>query len=415
MDLEVFKDAVKGEGWVIRRKGGYICFKRRDVTKPNNQGAVYSCHTKDEQEAIKIIKQWLVSGFPQTAEERKNDVTFAEYLLSFWREDSLYFKNAVYEGRHVTKQYIARNLLYAEKYVVEYFKDIRLSEINEKILNDYFDWLIERGCLRTNKPLARGSIVAIKSCILPPLKWGRRKGIIKQVIDFLMICPNISRKPIYKRGILSAEETLTLLNHKWHNIKAYIAFCIAVNCGLRVGEIRALKIGSFRKGFIIVSHSFNDFDGLKCTKTGNARVVPCPDIVLLLIAEYIQTLPEEERGSDCYILTYDKDASMPLQVNFCKDNFYAEMLRCGIKRSRINELTGEEETICFHSLRHQTATRWVESGLDLRLIASAMGHSVKMLEHYSDHLGIADMESLRNGLLETHTFGAGSENKNSIY
>ena len=82
------------------------------------------------------------------------------------------------------------------------------------------------------------------------------------------------------------------------------------------------------------------------------------------------------------------------------------MKECGIERTRIDRFTGERVEICFHSLRHQTATRWVKSGMDARLVAKAMGHSVRMLEHYSDHFDFEDMETLRRGLAETNALGA---------
>ena len=216
----------------------------------------------------------------------------------------------------------------------------------------------------------------------------------------------MGRRPIRNRGILTQEETLKLLSHKWSDRRAYLAFCIAVNCGLRVGEIRALKIGHInREGFLLITNSFNDVDGLKCTKTGKNRVVPCPDSLMSLIVDYIYSLPEEERADDRFLLT-DDGGERPLGKGFCIKKFYTAMRECGIKRERANPLTGEMEYICFHSLRHQTATRWVESGLDVRLIAKAMGHTVDMLSHYSDHFNLHDMDSLRAGLVSHNSLGA---------
>ena len=68
MTLEAFREAVKKDGWLIILKGGYIYFKRRDLSKPENQGYTYSCHTKDPEEAMKRIQDWILHGFPLTRE-----------------------------------------------------------------------------------------------------------------------------------------------------------------------------------------------------------------------------------------------------------------------------------------------------------------------------------------------------------
>ena len=411
MTEELFKEAVKKDGWIIKRKGGYIYFKRRDVTKPDNQGTIYSCHTKDIEKAMVTIKGWIVDGFPQTKAEKKADKNFVDYLYSFWSYDGLYYKTAEFEGRHITKSYIEQNRRFIRIYAAPFFGGVKLSQITEKLLNDFFDYLLNYTSPKTGKPLARGSIARLKACILQPLRWGRQKGQVSQVLDFSVIFPCVGRKPKNKRGILTAEETAILLCHKWKDRKAFIAFSIAVNCGLRVGEIRALKIGNIKNGFIVVSNSFNDYDGIKSTKNGKTRIVPCPDNVLALIADYIRTLPPQEQNADCYLLTHDLHEGEPLNHGYCIKKFYAAMKECGIERERINPLTGETEIICFHSLRHQTATRWVESGLDLRLIAQAMGHTIKMLEHYSNHFNINDMELLRQGLTACNSLGVNPEEK----
>ena len=406
MKEEVFRDAVKNDGWIIKRKSGHIYFKRRDQSKAYNQGAIYSCHTKDMDTAIKTIQDWILHGFPKTKNDKEPDLIYIDFLYEFWNLDGLYFRTANLDGRHITKAYIAQNRMFIRLYAEPFFKDTRLSKIDEKILNDFIDYVIAYVSPKTGRHLVRASVSRIKASVLQPLKWGRQKGIVKQHIDFMVVCPGLGKKSPNKRGILTYEETQKLLLHKWDDVKAYIAFCIAVNCGLRVGEIRALKIGNIKKGFIVVSNSFNDYDGFKCTKNGKVRIVPCPDDVLQLIADYVSGLPEDERGPDCYLLTHDYRTGEPLNHTHCIKKFYRAMKQCGIERIRTNPLTGEKEIICFHSLRHQTATRWVESGLDLRLIAQAMGHTIKMLEHYSDHLNLNDMELLRQELSASNSLGA---------
>lgn len=396
MTLEIFKESVKKDGWISVRKDGYIYFKRRDTSKFDNQGKVYSCHTKNIDVAMETIKEWLIHGFPLTGKEKENDILFNDYIYSFWNENSDYVKSAIREGRTITKRTILDNKQRYKFHADNFFKGVKLSEINEKLLNDFVIFLFSAKS-KKGAFLSNGTIKKIKSVVLTPLREGRKKGIVRQVIDFDVIGTNIKNVVVRPRGILTKEEVLTLVRHNWKDKRAYIAFMIAVTCGLRLGEIRALKIGSIQNGFIIVSHSINNVDGLKCTKTGKSRIVPCPETLLKLIADYVETLPESERGLDDFLLTCTIKAK-PFLAEYCKGGFYQAMRECGIERIRENPLTGRKEYICFHSLRHYVATKWVETGIDLRLIAAAMGHSVAMLQHYADHLQLNDMQKLKNQL-----------------
>lgn len=400
MTLEAFKEAVKKDGWVIVRGNGYIYFKRRDPSRAYNQGDVISCGTKDPETAMEKIRGWLIHGFPA---REKDDPETVGFLYSFWNEESKYFKSAVYEGRHFTRAYINQNRQFIRVYVQPFFKSSKLSELSEKKLDDFITWLFSYR-KKLGGPLSGQTITRIKSGVFVALKWGRQEGIIRQPIDFSIVHPKIGRFGRVNRGILTQAETARLLSYEWPNKKIYVAFCIAVYCGLRIGEIRALRIGDIRNGFIVVSRSCNDTDGIKCPKNGKSRIVPCADSLLRILNEYINEIPEAERKEENLLLTYGDN--IPLERGSCLRGFYTAMKHCGIERERENPLTGEREKICFHSLRHQTATRWVESGIDLRLIASAMGHTVQILQHYSDHVKNADMESLRAELMEADKLDA---------
>lgn len=411
MTLKTFKEDYKEEGWIFQNNG-YWYFKRRDTTKKNNQGDIFSCKTKDDQEAMKIIKGWIKDGFPQTKKDKENDILFNDYLLNFWSEKSDYYKKASIEGRHVTKNYFKKTRQAMQKHVTPFFKGVRLSEIDEKILNDFFSELTND----TNPKgelLSNGTLKGIKSSITTALRYGREKTIIKQVIDFTIIFPNLKAKEKHHRGILSEEETQAIINFEWESPKAYLYFCIAINTGMRLSEIRTLKFGSISEHYITVKTSYNDVDKLKCTKTGKIRLTPITNEMYYQICAYRLSLPIDERSDDCFIFADDEDKSKPCGACFARRHFYRVLNKLGIPRFRINPDTEQEEEICFHSLRHQTATRWASSGLDMRMIAEAMGHSTTMLQHYSDHFNRKNVETLANDLDKCGALGIQKEEPQS--
>lgn len=201
---------------------------------------------------------------------------------------------------------------------------------------------------------------------------------------------------------MTETEEKSLLDYKWENKKAYLGFEIAYYCGLRLGEIRALRFSDFVNGFIKVKRAYNDIDKLKETKTGACRSVPCPDSLVKQIFDF----KKENKLMDRDLIFYNtSNKAIPVDENYFTRNFYSVLKKLKIPRIRFNSETNLTETICFHSLRHQTATRWVSSGLDLRVIAKAMGHSPLILQQrYSNHYDQEIMNDFRKKLIEKGIF-----------
>lgn len=369
------------------------------ATMSKNHSIGHNFKTTDLDAAIKVIQKWINIRH----EKRDGDIQFVDFLKKFWSADSEYFKSAEYEGRHLAALTLKNNQGIVLNYVEKYFKGMTLSDIDEDNLNDFFRWCTEHP--QRQRSLSTGALKKIKTCVVVPLRWARQKKIITHVIDFSVVLPCLGSARIYHRGILTEEEQHLLVNHKWKNQKAYLAFFIAINCGLRLGEIRALTVADVTPSFITVNKSYNYADGLKSTKTGKSRIVPCTLEVYTRVREYIQTLPLAERQDDCLIFANENNKSIPINENYCTHYFYNEMERLGIKRVRINPENGMEETICFHSLRHQCATRWISSGIDARRVAKAMGHSIRMLQNYSDHFTKKEIETLGNELSQKGLLG----------
>lgn len=350
MDLMVFKEAYREFGWISKKRSVWY-WRVRDKSKKNNQGKEFNCRTHDIDEAIRIIQQWLKDGYPSPATDSPDSVLFVDFLESFWREDSEYFRNAQYEGRHITSLTLKNNQGIVKNYAAKFFKRAPLSKINEDMLNDFFGWCLQHPYGSHHRQLSTGFLKKIKTCVVVPLRWARRKKIITHVIDFSVVLPRLGTAHVFHRGILTDDEQYMLLNHQWRSPKAYLAFYIAINCGLRLGEIRALTVADVTPSYIIVRKAYNNVDGLKPTKTGKARIVPCTNDVYMKVCEFLQTLPISERQDECLIFANSLDKTKPVDESFCTKNFYKEMKNLGIKRVRVNPENGVEETICFHSLR----------------------------------------------------------------
>lgn len=283
-----------------------------------------------------------------------------------------------------------------------YYPNLKLYKIEHSHIHEFFTYLLSAKCVKKNQPLSNGYLKKIKTCILVPLKWAHKEDLLNKKLNPNNSFPIIRNNEIQHRGILTESEQKSLLEYKWENQKAYLGFEIAFYCGLRLGEIRALRFSDFINGFIKVKRAYNDVDKLKATKTGSCRSVPCPDFLVKQIIDF----KKENKLMDRDLIFHNtNNKSIPVDENYFTRNFYSVLKKLKIPRIRFNSETNLTETICFHSLRHQTATRWVSSGLDLRVIAKAMGHSPLILQQrYSNHYDQEIMKNFRNKLIETGIF-----------
>mgnify|MGYP004612414529 CR=1 FL=1 len=334
-------------------------------------------------------------------------------MQSFWDLNSDYVKTALYEGRHITLMNIKKNQSILKNHVRPYFKEfyqnLKVKNVTEDILNQFFKSRLICKCKNYDRVLSTGFLKKIKTCLVTPLKWAETNRFISNKLDFNIIFPKLTSIEVYHRGILSVDEQIRLLNYDWRCSKAYLAFFVAINTGLRLGEIRALRIGDVQNDFIKVKRAYNDYDKVKTTKTGVTRTVPSSRLVYKRVQQYIKTLPKEFQDEKCYIFSSSKNPMEPIDENFCTRNFYRAMDELGIKRIRYNYESDKMESICFHSLRHQTATRWVSSGVDQRLIAKALGHSTYILQQrYSNHFDEKMMSELALELEEKGALGIDS-------
>ena len=142
----------------------------------------------------------------------------------------------------------------------------------------------------------------------------------------------------------------------------FMQYMIALNTGMRMGEINALKVEdiNFDKKTININKTvardavFNDFIN-DTTKTKNGiRLVPINDIL------------------------------MPYLVDFCKNKhgylFSSErIIATSMVNSEIKRLCSKSEIIKgpvnTHMLRHTFATRCIESGMPAVVLAKILGHA----------------------------------------
>ena len=173
-----------------------------------------------------------------------------------------------------------------------------------------------------------------------------------------------------------------------HSPQVHDMALLALNCGLRAGEIFALTWGDvdLDRGVITIRGT-NRKAGTK-TKSGKTRAAIMTDAVKAM-------LTGRERGENSELVFPSERGGKIVQVS---DSFDRTVAHLGLNEG----ITDDRNRVVFHTLRHTFASWLVESGVDLYTVKELMGHgTLAMTERYS-HL---DPDTLQRAVktMETHT------------
>lgn len=304
-------------------------------------------------------------------------LTLSQFAEGFYSsEDSPFIQERIARGFSYSAKSARTNTSALKNHVLRYLGDMPLTAITTADVNT---WLLN---------LPRNDNICNKTA-------NNQLTILRQVLDEAVRQELIDKncasivKPLnpkvistdrqVKRVAFSRDQIIRLFAFRWQSRHAMLACILAAGTGMRMGEVRALRVEQIHDDYIDVDSSIAEFEGRKCTKSTWERVVPI-DMELRYILNEI--MPEEG-----YIFTLD--GVNPVSDNWISSRLYAEMEKAGIRAK-------EGEQLSFHSFRHYFNTRLVASGVSPEKIRAVIGHeSEEMTEHYT-HLEPSDMEQIRS-------------------
>jgi integrase len=181
--------------------------------------------------------------------------------------------------------------------------------------------------------------------------------------------PKVERR---KMLALDATETVRLLAH-FRDTRMFTPVLLAVMCGLRRGEITALRWSSVdlgRKQMSVVESVEQTAKGVRSkeTKSGRARTVALPALVVdelrrARIAQAEELLKVGVRLTDQTHVVAQVDGQ-PLQPNSLTHEFV-----------RLSAKASDLPRIRFHDLRHTHATHLLANGVHPKVAQERLGHS----------------------------------------
>lgn len=265
-------------------------------------------------------------------------------LLHEYENDKLK-KNIITAGTHI------RNIATISRIEENYIGKIPIQNITIKDLNDFSNTLINYS----------NSVI---SKIFIQLKKGFQLGLEKELITKDLVKSIIKPKSNIKTKKVSAftleeqKEFIRLIPSS----KYYMQYLIALNTGMRIGEVNALHIDDidFINKTIKINktvardENYKEFIKLNTKTEAGMRTVPINEILYEPLKEYCN----DKLG---YIFSFNRVISAPM-VN-------SEMKRLCEKSKLI------KQSVNTHMLRHTFATRCIESGMPAVVLSKILGHT----------------------------------------
>jgi len=197
---------------------------------------------------------------------------------------------------------------------------------------------------------------------------------------------------------LKTKEEIRSFLYSAHKINenVYFLYNVALNTGMRLGELAALKWKNidFNTRLITVARSFNG-----PTKNGEIRRIPILDSILPLLKEkYIENGKNQESlvFPNKHGKMYDASARI-----------FQEILHQALALASFPKIEKKGKLywyISFHDLRHTFASHWMMNGGDIFKLKDILGHkSIQMTMRYA-HLSTVAYEAEHNRMGEPIVF-----------
>jgi integrase len=355
--------------YLFRRNGVYYA---EIVTHTGIKLSPKSTKTRNRDEAVETVTEWLKSGIPTGSKAKLKPVElaadlpailkairqadldtedamsivsalrerelvdfgavktgpgrekFIPFLSRFWDLDrSPYLKDKIAHGHRITQKYCREAAQKIERHWRSFFDTtVALNGITRKDLREFSIALHDKGL--TSSTINNIMIVGTSA-----LKWAYTERIIP--IDPTEGLTTFTGEG-KSRDILTEEEIEALFQVEWQEKRAYIAALVSLTTGIRSGEVRVLRRDSIRDDVLDVSYSWNDTEGLKCPKNGEPRRAPLLPEIRALLLELLAESPWAKKQENPFIF-YSEKPDRP-----CSGELFRRNLLRAIKETANNPL-----------------------------------------------------------------------------
>ena len=200
---------------------------------------------------------------------------FGAWLRVFWKYDSPYIRERLAHGQRATKRHCQDMEGRAREIEDRLPAGLALGDVKRS-------HLVELGLRLKAEGRAPATVNKTMSAATTALRWAAANEIITN--DPTRGLRGFSGQG-KRRGILEPGEVKALFSTAWTDERARVACLVAMTTGARLGEVLALRREDIGEDRLFIRHSYSIRDGLKSTKSGEAREVPLlPAVRVALLA-----------------------------------------------------------------------------------------------------------------------------------
>jgi len=341
-----------------RSKGHwYAVIDMRDPRTGKRKRKWHSLKAKGKREA-QIECATLISAIRAGTYIEPNKTTIAQFL-DRWLE---YTKAGVAPRTHERYAEIVR------KNLVPLIGAVVLSKLKPAQISECYSKALSEGRRDGTGGLSPQSVLHMHRILKQALKQAVRWEMLHRNPADAVQPPKVEKRRMTTYDMAQTVALLEVL--KGHRI--YIPALLAVLCGLRRGEIAALKWRNvdLEKGSLAIVASVEQMNGrvrLKETKSGRVRTVALPSTVREELKSH--RLAQAERmlrlgvrlTDDGFVCALEDGSSM--QPTFITHEWVRAIKGTALPRYR------------FHDLRHAHGTHMLASGTHIKVASERLGHS----------------------------------------
>ena len=280
-------------------------------------------------------KQWFVDYSQlKGLKEEKPPVLSKKESFSQAQKKILHEYVAYLRGKRLSESSVRTYYTFIEKFI-SFIGDKSLTEIQNRDIELFIE----------QKIAAKNYSLSTHRQVVSAL---RQFGAL---YPFTQVDPQKIHQPPrgkYLPGVLSKEEAIALLQAT-RNLKHRAVLAMLYSCGLRIGELRNLKLREidFQRRQVFIKNS----------KGRKDRVLVLAESILPLLNNYLNTYRPTE------LFAEGRDGQ----------KYAAESIRSALRASCKH--AGITKQVTPHTLRHSYATHMLENGIDIRYIQELLGHS----------------------------------------
>jgi integrase len=251
-----------------------------------------------------------------------------------------------------------------EKHIIPYIGEIKLSQLTSMCIQRLYNELKERGRLdssgmHTYEPLSASAVrhthMILNNCLGQAVK--------ERMIPFNP-CENCRIPKLQKkeRVVLPTEKMGAYLEAAKEE-GVYPIFLLELTSGLRRGELLALN--------------WSDLDVQTRTLKINKQICRINGELVVTVpktANAIRTIMLPQQTVDILIEEHNRHPESPLMFCSPRTNGYWSPDAMWRLHKRILMTAGIDEPVRFHDLRHTFATIAIQNGVDVKTVASMLGH-----------------------------------------